>query len=123
MTHPQVPPVVCTLTIGKRAERQLEWSDLRDLALSSETIDGGVASTYPLALADKIDDLASRESSCCGSWLQISTDRNGEHVRLEVTTTNPEGVEIIRSISMTPTEPERSLKASTGPAESEGSGT
>lgn len=94
-----VPPVVCTLTIDKLAEQKLEWSDLAPLALSREDIAGGTASTYPLKLADKIEDLAEREISCCGSWLTIAHERHDDHLALRLTTTNPEGVDLIRSFS------------------------
>lgn len=94
-----VPPVVCTLSVGGRAERGLEWSDLAALSLTSERIEGGVASTYPLDLADKIEDLANREITCCGSWLDIASSRGDDMIRIELTTTNPEGLEMIASIA------------------------
>lgn len=94
-----VPPVICTLTVGKLEEQRLEWDDLRPLAVSRTPIDGGVTSIYPIELADRIADLANRETSCCGSWLTIEQTRTVDHTSLTLTTTNPEGVAIIRAMS------------------------
>lgn len=93
------PPVVCTLTIGRRALQQLEWSDLAEHSITRREVDGGVESTFPLTLADQIEELADREISCCGSWLQIAHERVGDVLRLRLTTANPEGVALIRSMS------------------------
>lgn len=98
-TTDPVPPVVCTLTRKELVERGLEWSDLSGLALTSEAIDGGVVSTYPSELADKIDDLVNREMSCCGTWLDSNLVRSDDTVRLELTTSNPEGLGLIRTIA------------------------
>ena len=93
------PPVVCTLSSGALAEQQLEWADLAPLATTHTEVDGGVASTYPLELADQIEALAGREIACCGSWLQIAHERADNELRLRLTTTNPEGLGVIRSLS------------------------
>lgn len=93
------PPIVCTLSAAELAERGLEWSDLGPLALTSERIDGGIASTYPLEIADQVEDLANRESSCCGTWLSAAVSRVDGVVRLELTTANPDGLAIIVSMA------------------------
>lgn len=87
--------VVCTLGADERTDRGLEWADLGALALTSDRIDGGVASTYPIDVADAVEDLAHRESGCCGSWLDVTTERLGEVVRLEITTGDPDGLGLI----------------------------
>lgn len=108
-TTEPVPPVVCTLTRKELVVRGLEWSDLSDLALTSEAIDGGVASTYPAELTDKLADLVNREMSCCGTWMNSTveqlgaTEHRGKTVRLELTTTNPDGLDLIRRIAGLPT--------------------
>ena len=94
-----VPPVVCTLTTKERAQRGLAWTDLGGLALTSHRIDDGVTSTYSLELADQIEDLATLERNCCGSWLTISTTRSGDVITLQLTTSNPDGLEMIESIA------------------------
>lgn len=87
--------VVCTLGVDDRAERRLEWTDLGALALTSDRIEGGVATTYPTDVAEAVEDLAQRESNCCGSWLSANTERMGDVVRLEITTENPDGLSLI----------------------------
>ena len=99
MSPVDVPPVVCNLTIGRRAQQQLEWTDLGDHATTRTPIDGGVESVFPLELAGQIEELADRELACCGSWLDISYQRESTAFRLRVTTTNPDGVDLIRSLS------------------------
>lgn len=94
-----VPAVVCTLEAGSRADQKLEWSDLGAHALSKERIEGGVLSTYPIGLAAQIEDLANREMACCGTWLATKTARVGDVIRVELTTTNPEGLGLILSIA------------------------
>lgn len=97
--HDAVPPVVCTLTTKERAQRGLAWTDLGRLALTSRRIDDGVTSTYSLELADEIEDLASLERTCCGSWLTIATVRSADAITLQLTTSNPDGLAMIESIA------------------------
>ncbi|GJM39117.1 MAG: hypothetical protein DHS20C19_24840 [Acidimicrobiales bacterium] len=92
------PPVTCTLTTKALAQRTLEWRDLGPLALERTELDDGVRSTYPLDLATPIEQLAGAERACCGSWLDIEVTRT-DVVTLELTTTNPEGLAIIRSMA------------------------
>ena len=94
-----VPPVVCTLTRQALTERVLAWHDLAALAITAERIESGVASTYPLDLHVAIVDLAEREHDCCGSWLDAEVIVEGQHVRLELTTVNPNGLPMIRQMS------------------------
>lgn len=91
--------VVCTLGLNERADRGLEWADLGELSLTSERIDGGVASTYRLSMADAVEALADSENSCCGSWLQAATERLDEVIRLEITTESPAGLDVILSMA------------------------
>ena len=98
MTDSAPPPVVCTLTTKALAEQTLEWNDISPMALSSVALPNGARSTFALTHAEAVEDLAAREMSCCGSWISISTERT--HVlTLELTTTNPDGVELIQSIA------------------------
>ncbi|MGI9611962.1 MAG: hypothetical protein ACR2QO_03560 [Acidimicrobiales bacterium] len=89
----------CTLEPGARDARELEWSDLGSLALSTERIEHGIASTFPRELQAQIEDLASRELDCCGSWLNISITIAGEAVRLELTTSSADGRALLDSIA------------------------
>ena len=92
---------MCTLTTKALVERSLEWSDLRSLALSREALPDGARTTFALADADALEHLASREMSCCGSWLRIETARS-DVFTMELTTDNPEGLGLIRSMAGLP---------------------
>ncbi len=91
--------VACTLSLVELSAQGLEWADLAALSLRSERIDGGVASTYPVEMADAVEDLARRENGCCGSWLSAATERCGEVIRLEVTTENAAGLGVILAMT------------------------
>lgn len=91
--------VMCTLGATERTDRGLAWADLGALSLTSERIDGGTASTYPISIAGDVEALAQSENSCCGSWLTASTERLGDVIRLEVTTENPAGLEVILAMA------------------------
>lgn len=90
------PPVTCTLTTKELAQRTLQWGDLGPLAIDRTELENGVRTTYPLDMATPIDRLATAERACCGTWLDIRLTR-ADVVTLELTTTNPEGLAIIRS--------------------------
>ena len=62
-------------------------------------LSNGVATTYSLTVADQVEELASRELSCCRSWLNIATERHDDGLRLALTTTNPEGLAVIMEMS------------------------
>ena len=91
----EAPAVTCSLTTKALAAQALEWSDAADLAIATVPLPNGSVARYPIAEADRIEDLAAREAGCCGSWMDISTERTETELRLRVTTTNPEGVELI----------------------------
>lgn len=92
-------PVACTLDDEQFQKQGLEWSDLGALSLSTERIEGGVVSTYPLNLLDRVSDLADRESGCCGSWLSVNVSQADDVVRLELTTANPDGLAVIEGMA------------------------
>ena len=96
---PDIPPVICTLTTKELAEQSLRWTDLAEKAVRAHRVDGGAAAIYPVKLADAIEALAARERSCCGSWLDVAVAREADHVRVELTTANPEGVPLILAMA------------------------
>lgn len=98
---PTVPAIVCTLKPKELATRRLEWSDLSALAVSFEQLPNGVASSYPLELRDDIEDLVDRERSCCGSWMDSALGEVHGLLRLELTTSNPDGVAVIHAMTST----------------------
>ena len=96
-----VPDVACTLSTKGRSAQVLEWVDLAKRAIDSTEVAGGVASTFPVELAAELEDLVDREVSCCGTWLDLTLTRSGDTVRLELTTANPDGLALVRSIAGT----------------------
>lgn len=89
----------CTLGPDDRSARELEWSDLGSVAVSTEQIEHGIASTFPLDLYSQIEDLANREYECCGSWLDSSITIAGDLVRLELTTSSIDGRALLDSMT------------------------
>ena len=62
---PAAAPVVCALTGGEQADRVEEWRRLIGLADARESIEGGLAFRFPLALAGQVAELAAAEQQCC----------------------------------------------------------
>jgi len=98
-TQQKPAPVVCALVDGDLVEQTLEWTDLAPVTLTTERIEKGIVATYPLAIADKIEELAHRESQCCGSWMNVATARLEDTIKLTLTTPNPDGLALIYSIA------------------------
>ena len=90
-------PIACSLPIRDAAQQAGEWTDLHNRIVSSESEGGRYVVEYPIALADEIEDLAARESSCC-AWLSISTSRQTETIRLELHSENPEAQPVIEAL-------------------------
>lgn len=95
--------LTCTLDAVSQAHRRLEWADLAALALSSEHLADGVASTFPLEIGDAVLDLVAREERCCGSWLAATTQQVDGVIRLTITSEQPEGQATIKRVAGSPT--------------------
>ncbi len=101
MTTPSDPlgSVVCNLSIGKRPERLLEWSEVGRLAIETEELDDGIQWQFHDHMAGAVESLAAREIDCCGSWLDATTSRSDGRIRLRVTTSHAAGLDVIRRLS------------------------
>ena len=91
-------PIACSLTTKDASRQGLEWADLQRRALTATRIDGGAAMTFDAELADSVEDLAARESSCCG-FLSMTTVRSDDEVRLEITADNPDAHPLIEAMT------------------------
>ena len=91
-------PIACSLTTKNAARQGLEWADLQRHALTITKIDGGAAMTFDAELADRVQDLATREMSCCG-FLSITTLRSDDEVRLEMKADNPAARPVIEAMA------------------------
>ena len=76
-------PVACTLSLTDQASQALEWRDLVARALTTERTSSGATLRFPLHLRDEVEDLAARESACCG-FLSIGTSLEDDEVVLAV---------------------------------------
>ena len=91
-------PIACSLTTKDAARQGLEWADLQRHALTITKIDGGAAMTFDAELADRVEDLATRERSCCG-FMSITTLRSDDEVRLEMKADNPAARPVIEAMA------------------------
>lgn len=93
MTDPTTP-IACTLTSNDAAAQALEWTDLNKLASAVDSIPTGVRMTFPLDLKTQVEDLARRESECCG-FMSLSTSEADGGLALEITSQHPEAAPMI----------------------------
>ena len=94
-------PLACTLTATDAAGQLNEWEELQRHLLRSETVEGGTALIFDVALAERVEDLAAREVECCG-FLSVTTSRSGEELRLDVTSEDPEAAPVIALLTGAP---------------------
>ncbi len=97
MDHSQ-EAIACSLHLREAATQALEWRDLQTHAFASESIEHGIAVTYPLAMAETVADLVSRESACC-SWLHLEMIQGDEIVRLEFRSGHPDAASVIAALA------------------------
>lgn len=88
MTH-SGEPIACSLPLRDAASQALEWTELHRHAVESHETQNGYVVTYPDHMAETVEDLAKRESKCC-AWLDITTERVAEGIRLELASDHPD---------------------------------
>ena len=94
----QLIPVACTLDVAAAGNQVMEWQDLVSQAVDRDSVDGGVALTFPSELEAPIRDLAAREAACC-RFLSIETKRIAGRVQLTITTESPDGQAVIEMLT------------------------
>ena len=90
-------PERCTLTPASAQSQGAEWLALMGVAASRTRSADGAHIVFPIEHADYVEDLAEREARCC-TFLRIATHRSGEHIELQVTATDQEGLELVAAI-------------------------
>lgn len=85
---PSDEPIACALPLRESASQALEWLELHEHAVSRERIAGGYRLSYPVEMADVVEDLAQREAKCCG-WLRVETRRGTGEITLEIASDHP----------------------------------
>jgi hypothetical protein len=91
-------PVTCSLSAKGSVDQALEWVDIQHRATRVAVLPSGARMVFPLELATSIDELVSREAACCGFLDFVTTVGDGEYV-LDVTSSNPEALPLIRLLS------------------------
>ncbi len=76
-------PIACTLDAGTAISQLGEWAAVRGDLLASQPIPDGVILTFPIRVADVVEDLARREAVCCG-FLTITTDLTGDMISVSI---------------------------------------
>ncbi len=71
-----------------------EWQALVPNQTRVERVDGGYVVTFEASVAPVVEDLARRESACCG-FLDIDSRSTPDGVRLLVTSPNPDALPVI----------------------------
>lgn len=94
----KLEPIACSLPLREAASQVGEWTDLHRHALSYDEMDGGVAVTYPIEMADLVEDLVAREAACC-AWLSLETARTSKGIRVELASDNPEALPVIEVLA------------------------
>lgn len=88
------PPIACSLPARESRNQIGEWQALFDHQKTIERVDGGYAVTYHADVTPVVQDLARRESACCG-FLEIVTTPTEDGVRMVMTSENPDAIPVI----------------------------
>jgi hypothetical protein len=86
--------VACNLGESDTAIRTEEWNQLKEQAIGTEPIPGGVRLWLPAESDGLVRDLARREALCCG-FLDIEVAMQDGQMRLEITSAAPVAAPLI----------------------------
>ena len=89
-----IEPIACSLPARESTDQVGEWHDLTSKTLTKHRIAQGYEITFSANEAALVEDLARRESACCG-FLNIATERFEGGIRLFMTSDNPEALPVI----------------------------
>jgi hypothetical protein len=95
---PQGEPITCSLSAKGSVDQTAEWVDIQHRATSVAALTSGARMVFPLEFATSIDELVSREATCCGFLDFVTAVADGEYV-LDVTSSNPEALPLIGLLS------------------------
>ena len=87
-------PIACSLPARESSDQVGEWHDLTSKTLTMHRIADGYEITFSPSEAALVEDLARRESACCG-FLNIATERFEGGIRLLMTSDNPDALPVI----------------------------
>ena len=89
--------LVCTLPIVDMADQLADWGRLRDSAVEAVALHNGAALLFPSDMETTVYELAASEAECC-AFLRIDVAIVGDMVRLEITTDEPGGEQVIAAL-------------------------
>ncbi|MCI0424416.1 MAG: hypothetical protein L0Z47_01015 [Actinobacteria bacterium] len=87
-------PIACSLPTRESRDQIGEWQALIDHQKTSERVEHGYAVTYHPDMTSVVQDLARRETACCG-FLDIVTTSTEDGARLVMTSENPDALQVI----------------------------
>lgn len=87
-------PIACWLPARDAKDQVKEWQDVASKTLTRGRVPGGYVVSFAAGDAEVVEDLARRESACCG-FLDIATERFEGGIRLRMTSDNPEALPVI----------------------------
>ncbi|HWE69957.1 MAG TPA: hypothetical protein VG205_06325 [Acidimicrobiales bacterium] len=91
--------VACELEAADAGTRAEEWRRLREEAgLGSDPIAGGTRLWLRPDARSAAEDLARREAGCCG-FLDLAIARDGDRLRLDITSLAPDAAPVIAVIT------------------------
>ena len=91
-------PASCTLELQAAQPQAEAWHALLVEASLAEQSGDGLRLTFPIALADRTEDLALREAACC-AFLTVTTLRTPSEIVLEVSADDDEGRRFISELA------------------------
>jgi hypothetical protein len=94
----QDEPITCSLSAKGSVDQAVEWVDIQHRATRVAALPSGARMVFPLELATSIDELVSREATCCGFLDFVTTVVDGEYV-VDVTSSNPDALPLIKLLS------------------------
>jgi len=87
-------PIACTLSTSDAAAQAAEWVALRADLVDHSEVPRGRRLCFPIAMADRVRDLARREATCC-AFLDIVVSEDERHVRVTITSDDPAAAPVI----------------------------
>ena len=98
MSQPSKKVIACSLDASGAAEQLASWGDLRPALVRTEKADDGARLWFQATATASVEEVARREAECC-SFLGFHLENEGDVVRLDITSENPEGVGVVHLLA------------------------
>ena len=87
-------PIACKLDATEAREQIHRWRKVGAGLITCESAPGGVVMSFHGSVADDVRAVAAIEAECC-EFLDLAVRDVGNQVRLEITSSQPEGMPVI----------------------------